>query len=102
MPKIILEDKVYSWAQLLQTDFDPDEYCVPNFTGTFRGTLDCKCYGRKKLSGAIILSLALEDGRKAKCTVWANHRYAWQAETRVPYMGVREISIGSAIEIEFE
>lgn len=96
-----LEDKEYSWNALLDEGFPVDDYEFPDFEGAFQGTLDCKCWGFRKLSGSLIASVTLDDGRKIKFACWKDRRGGQWAENWHPYGGLRDVHVGDKIKVVF-
>ena len=94
MNEIVLEDKVYTWDQLLATGFDVDAYEWVDFEGAIEGILKSKCWGRKKQQASIVVSLQTTDGKLVKFTCWQ--------QRKPPYYGANEIPLGSQVCATFK
>ena len=100
----VLEDKVYSWHQLLAIGFDLDRYKWMDREGEFIARIEAKCWGRRKLKGSIVVSMVLlEDCATGEiiyeevCTpVFKN---AWSGSK---YKGMAEVPLDSLLRIAFK
>lgn len=91
-----IEDRVYSFDQLLATGFDVDSYSWCDLDeGSYRVRLDSKSWGKGKLNHAVVICFTvLETSCKQRATVFRNN-----GNDGKTWFGLRDIPVGSILQL---